>query len=174
MSHSLISTGHIFWELEVALHLGLGAITLRKCLERRMQFFVYKPKSSPKGIVMGWCHAVRLVFRNPSLSLTQVTQIVFFSTVPHFRLTVACDISCRTFCFPPVAFVGVSGGIKLGAWWHSRWTNVRGRRMSLFVYKPTASLRGIICIGARSGCPVLHNSSLSLMQVTQSAFFPFL
>ena len=44
----------------------------------------------------------------------------------------------------------------------------------LFVYKTTASLRGVIWVGAIAVCPVFRNPSFSLTQVVRSAFFSFL
>ena len=42
---------------EMALSLGLGALTLRKCAEKADELFVYKPMASLKGIIMSWCHS---------------------------------------------------------------------------------------------------------------------
>ena len=65
------------------------------------------------------------------------------------------------------------GKLSFGLELPSRWGNARGRRMSFF-YKPTASPREIICVGSIAVCSVFRNPSVTLTQVTQSAFFPFL
>ena len=40
-----------------------------------------------------------------------------------------------------------------------------------FIYRPTASLKEIILVGAIDMCPVVRNTSLSLTNVTQPAYF---
>ena len=57
---------------------------MRKCAWKADELFIYKPMASLRGTIWVEAIAVGPVFRNPSLSLTPVTQPDFLSFLQFF------------------------------------------------------------------------------------------